>query len=216
MGFFSKDGRIVKAVLELKDAATSLDKKQHRANHLTPVEQAFNYAHKHGSACTWVIVSNFIETRLYRSSSSLEYERFLLNELDDEQQFKKFYYLLSKDNLISKSGKSAVDLLFEESEQAGEAITSQFYSDYKALRESLYESLRSSNPEIEPLRLFSSAQKILDRFIFICFCENNGELLPQNLFKDLIDNTKKSFSRSTTKIWDELIGLFVSIYKRKY
>jgi hypothetical protein len=73
LGFFTADTKIIRVAIELKDAKTDLDKKQHRINHLTPVEQAFSYAHKNGSGCGWVIVSNFVEIRLYKSSSSLEY-----------------------------------------------------------------------------------------------------------------------------------------------
>jgi hypothetical protein len=64
LGFFSKsaNSKEVRAVIELKDANKDLDKKQNRSSHLTPVEQAFTYANKNGAKCSWVIVSNFIET----------------------------------------------------------------------------------------------------------------------------------------------------------
>lgn len=77
----------IRVVIELKDARTSLDKKQNRSSHLTPVEQAFSYANKNGSKCGWVIVSNFVETRLYKSNSSLEYEVFDLREINSETDF---------------------------------------------------------------------------------------------------------------------------------
>ena len=69
LGFFSVMHKVndVRVVIELKDAKKDLDKKQNRSNHLTPVEQGFTYANKNGSKCGWVIVSNFVETRLYKS-----------------------------------------------------------------------------------------------------------------------------------------------------
>ena len=82
-------------VIELKDANTPLDKKQNRSNHMTPVEQAFSYANKQGKRCQWVIVSNFVETRLYHSNSSLEYETFSIINIDEKEQFKRFLYLLN-------------------------------------------------------------------------------------------------------------------------
>ncbi|MDD2494305.1 MAG: hypothetical protein PHE29_03850 [Tissierellia bacterium] len=70
LGFFTSiDKNDVRVVIELKDSNTNLDKKQNRSNHLTPVEQGFMYAHKNGTKCGWVIVSNFVETRLYKSNS---------------------------------------------------------------------------------------------------------------------------------------------------
>ena len=52
----------------------------------------------------------------------------------------------------------------------------------------------------------------MDRFTFICFCEDCG-LLPQHIFQRLIDSTHNSFSFSPTKLWDELRGLFIAIDK---
>ncbi len=212
LGFFTIKEKDIRAVIELKDACTDLDRKQNRANPQTPVEQAFSYANKNGAKCSWVIVSNFIEIRLYRSISSLEYERFLVTELNDEDAFKKFYYLLSKDNLISKPSKSIIDFLYAESEQAGQEICDKFYLDYKNLRQNLYTILRENNPGVDPLVLFTKSQKILDRFVFICFCEDSG-LLPLNIFKEMVNNAQKSFSMSPSKVWNELKGLFESIDK---
>src|SRR5271157_4151808 len=66
LGFFSLSGKEilgdVRAVVELKDALTDLDKPQHRQNdNRTPVEQAFSYSSKAGGKCKWVILSNFRE-----------------------------------------------------------------------------------------------------------------------------------------------------------
>jgi type I restriction-modification system DNA methylase subunit len=210
LGFFTADVNIVRAVIELKDAKTNLDKKQQRSNHLTPVEQAFGYANKNGSGCGWVIVSNFVEIRLYKSSSSLEYEKFLLTELDGETEFKRFYFLLCKDNLIAKAGKSLVDKLYDDNEQAREEISNEFYRDYKKLRADLFRALKAHNPQIDEMTLFSKAQKILDRFIFICFCENRM-LLPQGIFKSVIEAAQKSFDMTPNRLWVQLKGLFNSI-----
>jgi len=211
LGFFSKDIKIVRAVMELKDANTDLDKKQNRDNYLTPVEQAFQYAHKNGSGCGWVVVSNFIEIRLYKSVSSLEYEKFLVTSLDDEAEFKRFYFLLCKDNLISKAGKSVADKLYNENELARAEITNQFYNDYKTLRSDLYDALKEHNHGTDPMTLFNKAQKVLDRFIFVCFCENRM-LLPQGVFKNVIQVAKSSFVlEHKNLVWEQLRELFHSI-----
>jgi len=215
LGFFSTGSKIVRAVVELKDANTNLDKKQNRNNHLTPVEQAFQYAHKNGSGCGWVIVSNFVEIRLYKSASSLEYEQFFITKLDCEDEFKRFYFLLCKDNLIIKSGKSLMDKLYDDNELARAEISNQFYNDYKTLRSDLFEALKANNDGMDAMTLFSKAQKILDRFIFICFCENRM-LLPQGIFKNVIQAAKSSFvitydNKPLNRLWEQLRGLFHSI-----
>lgn len=214
LGFFYKDTgkKEVRVVIELKDARTPLDKKQNRSNHLTPVEQAFSYANKNGSKCGWVIVSNFVETRLYKSTSSLEYETFDMRKMKDEKEFLRFYYFLCRDHLISETGKSFIDDLYQENEAEGVDITNQFYKTYKEIRNNLFSTLKANNPDKDELLLFTKTQKLMDRFIFICFCED-CDLLPRNIFQKLIDNAKQSFVFSPNKLWDNLRGLFSSIDK---
>jgi hypothetical protein len=77
LGFFGPDGAITRAVIELKDAKTPLDKKQAgREKGYTPIEQAYLYATKF-DRCNWIIVSNFREIRLYNKSRTQDYvEKF--------------------------------------------------------------------------------------------------------------------------------------------
>lgn len=214
LGFFlgAHELNDVRVVIELKDANTNLDKKQNRSNHITPVEQGFSYANKNGRKCGWVIVSNFVETRLYKSNSSLEYEVFDITKMDNEKEFLRFYFLLCKDNLINEKEKSLIDRLYDENEKIGMDISKDFYKSYKEIRNNLYVSLKDTNSERNEIELFTKAQKIMDRFIFICFCESCG-LLPENIYKQLIETAHLSFSFSTNKIWSELKGLFQSIDK---
>ena len=214
LGFFNKASgkEEIRVVIELKDARTPLDKKQNRSSHLTPVEQAFSYANKNGSKCGWVIVSNFVETRLYKSISSLEYEVFDLRKIDNEAEFLRFYFLLCKENLINQTGNSLIDTLYQENEQMGVAISNDFYNEYKQIRNALYLNLKELNVECDPVFLFTKTQKIMDRFTFICFCEDCG-LLPQNIYKKLVDSVHNSFSFAPNKLWNELKGLFMSIDK---
>lgn len=214
LGYFNKStgNKDVRVVIELKDAKTSLDKKQHRSSHLTPVEQAFSYANKNGSKCGWVIVSNFIETRLYKSNSSLEYETFDMTKMDDEKEFLRFYFFLCKANLIKDSGKSVIDELYEENEAEGIDISNKFYKDYKTIRNNVFSAIKENNPNIDEITLFTKTQKLMDRFTFICFCEDCN-LLPQNVYQKLINNAKNSFLFTQSKLWNELKGLFASIDK---
>ena len=67
------------------------------------IEQGFSYANKNGSKCGWVIVSNFVEIRLYKSNSSLKYELFDMRNMKDEKEFLRLYYFLCKDHLIEEN-----------------------------------------------------------------------------------------------------------------
>ena len=211
LGFFSQTSTDVKAVIELKDGKTNLDERQNRHHDTrTPIEQAFSYQHKIGKSCKWVIVSNFIEIRLYHHSSSTEYEVFNISQLKIWEHFRRFYFLLSIDNLIAKVGDSNIDILFAKNEAEEVNISKQFYSEFKQARVKLFEYLKEHNPSRTDLFLLEKTQKFLDRFIFVSFCEDN-RLLPEKVFKSIIESGKKSFSFSDTKIWNELKGLFHAI-----
>ncbi|ARK21872.1 Eco57I restriction-modification methylase domain-containing protein [Sporosarcina ureae] len=212
LGFYSDTISDTRVVIELKDARTDLDTKQKRSNSQSPVEQAFSYQYKHRN-CKWVIVSNFKEIRLYNSSTMTEYEQFLIEDLAaDEDEFIKFYHLLSFENLINRDGSSFVDELHAKNEIEELNISEAFYKEYKIARQRLYQHLVDENKEINEITLLEKTQKILDRFIFICFCEDN-KLLPTNVFRQLVQTAKSSYEFSDQRIWSQLKGLFSSIDK---
>ncbi|MFJ7308824.1 Eco57I restriction-modification methylase domain-containing protein [Peribacillus frigoritolerans] len=212
LGFFTEAIQDVRVVIELKDAKTDLDKKQKRENNQTPVEQAFSYQYKMKN-CRWVLVSNFKEIRLYHSQTMTEYEEFLVEDLaSDEESFKKFFFLLNRNFLINRDGPAPIDELYVRNEAEEIKISETFYDDYKKVRKQLYSHLVENNNDIDEIILFEKTQKILDRFIFVCFCEDS-KLLPENVFRQVIQTAKSSFDISDTKIWNQLRGLFRSIDK---
>ncbi|PKN02847.1 hypothetical protein CVU76_02370 [Candidatus Dojkabacteria bacterium HGW-Dojkabacteria-1] len=211
LGFFTKDNKDTRVVIELKDAKTDLDKKQHRDTKQTPVDQAFNYASKEDK-CKWIIVSNFKEIRLYSKSRSQEYfERFMVLDLLDEQEFKRFYFLLSKDNLIKKEDNSVVDVLSLESNQQEQDITNDYYAKYKEVRLGLLNHLLENNKGISAEVLLEKTQKLLDRIVFTLFCEDTTELLPYEIVKNTYERALSSFASSDERVWNEFKGLFKSI-----
>ena len=182
LGFFSIEGKMiasdVRAVIELKDALTDLDKPQNRmGDKRTPVEQAFSYSSKAGGHCKWVIVSNFREIRLYHASDQSRFENFVLSQFLNPDSLKRFFFLLQKDRLISRTSESVVDMLYRERHEHEQKITKEFYSGYKNLRMELFEHIKQNNPDRDELMVLSKTQKLLDRFIFVCFSEN-ASLLP--------------------------------------
>lgn len=213
LGFYDNKKKDTRVVVELKDANTDLDSKQNRKGmNLSPIEQAFMYAPKYGSKCKWIIVSNFIEIRLYHSSNQLEYEKFYIKDLSNEDNLKKLYYLLNSEHLINNNSNSIVDDLYLKNKINEKNISSQFYSKYKQSRLQLFKSLKNNNPGVEEGILLEKTQKLMDRFIFICFCEDMALLKP-NTFNELITLADKSYEIGNEIIWNQLKGLFQSIDK---
>ena len=192
LGFFDADGKKdVRAVIELKGAKVSLDVRQKRIGDTrTPIEQAFNYAPKYGKNCQWVIVSNYKEIRLYRSNDMTEYQVFFLEKLKDDLEFKKFIYILSFYALVGTEKKKAKTIELSEEYQKNQAeIEKKFYNEYKAIRLHIFENMRKNNPPVNENTIIEKVQKLLDRFLFICFCEDKG-LLPNEIFYKTLEKGK--------------------------
>ena len=192
LGFFDVDGKKdVRAVIELKGAKVSLDVRQKRVGDTrTPVEQAFGYAPKYGSSCKWVIVSNYKEIRLYSQTEMNEYQVFFLEDLKDDLEFKKFIYILSFYYLVGTENKKAKTIeLSEEYQKNQTEIEKKFYNEYKTIRLHIFENMRKNNPKVNENIIIEKVQKLLDRFLFICFCEDKG-LLPNEIFYKTLEKGK--------------------------
>ena len=192
LGFFDVDGKKdVRAVIELKGAKVSLDVRQKRVGDTrTPVEQAFGYAPKYGSSCKWVIVSNYKEIRLYSQTEMNEYQVFFLEDLKDDLEFKKFIYILSFYYLVGTENKKAKTIeLSEEYQKNQTEIEKKFYNEYKTIRLHIFENMRKNNPTVNENIIIEKVQKLLDRFLFICFCEDKG-LLPNEIFYKTLEKGK--------------------------
>lgn len=203
LGHFA-DGKVdIIAPFELKGAKTKdLDAIMPGRNK-TPVQQAWEYA-TNNIGTKWVLVSNYLEIRLYGFGEGTEaYERFDMARLHEPQEYARFMLLLSADNLLS--GKTA-DLL-KESRKEDKDITDALYADYKALRSTLIEGIQQTSPSIDPLESIATAQTILDRVLFIAFAEDTG-LLPKNILEQAFESEDKFNPRP---VWDNFKGLFSAI-----
>lgn len=219
LGFFAMQGSEsvsrVHAVIELKDASHDLDKGQKRQNDKrTPVEQAFSYAPKAGGNCKWVIVSNYLELRLYHASDQSKYERFELSRLAEPNELRRLLFLMHRDNLLplaENETTSRTEELFAARVKEEDRITKEFYAEYKRARNDLFKHLCAANPSAPELLVLNKTQKLLDRVIFVCFVEDK-EIIPRRTFRRLLDDVKRDkFNRSDTKIWDRVRGLFAAI-----
>ncbi|TAE23099.1 MAG: N-6 DNA methylase [Candidatus Kapaibacterium sp.] len=219
LGFFAMQGNEtnsrVYAVIELKDASHDLDKGQKRQNDKrTPVEQAFSYAPKAGGNCKWVIVSNYLELRLYHHSDQSKYERFELSRLTEPHEIKRLLFLMHRENLLPLAENEAIsrtEELFAARVKEEDRITKEFYAEYKQARNNLFKHLCAANSSAPELLVLNKTQKLLDRVIFVCFAEDK-EIIPRRTFRRLLDDVKRDkFNRSDTKIWDRVRGLFAAI-----
>lgn len=211
LGHFSTDKGRVTAVVEIKDVNTSLDRSQRREGNLSPIQQAFKYKPQYKD-CAFVIATNFYEIRLFRDNQ-LDYESFTLDSLVDSSNnyynFRKFYYLLNAENFVIKHGKSNTEKLLSEIRIEQEKITKEFYRDYKDLRQSLINNLVKNNTNNYDFNaIIEKAQKIIDRIVFICFCEDK-DLLPENKLQEVVFHTEKL--GLTIPVWDILKGFFKAI-----
>lgn len=164
LGYFFADGKneVVKVVIEMKDAATDLDKKQTRTdNKQTPIEQAFSYAPKSGGNCKWVIVSNMLEIRFYDALDQSKYQVYLLKELVNESKLKELLYLFHKDRFVKENELSH---------------TEKFYDHVKTLKPK----------DIQPIHIIDRMYYSLKRFTGLDFVDPNyiSAIPPFNILPD--------------------------------
>ena len=213
LGYFSitdekEIKRDIRAIIELKNANTPLDKPQNRKNFKgSPVEQAFTYAHKSGEKCKWVIVSNFLEIRLYQANDINKYEKFDILALTEDSEFERFYYLLSYGQLFLQRQLSVIEFALENRLEIEEKITNEFYKLYKYLREVFVNHLILHNPEIPPLELLGYAQTIIDRVVFISVVKDFN-LISQRTLNNIEKYLELSFRTDGNGFWEELKYLF--------
>jgi hypothetical protein len=166
----------------------------------TPVQQAWEYAVGVPGA-KWVLVSNMLELRLYAFGGGIEaYESFDLARLTEPEEYARFMLLLSADRLLT--GATA-DLL-EASRRADKDITDDLYRDYKALRGALIEAIATAAPSMPALDRIATAQKILDRVLFVAFAEDTG-LLPDDTLASAYEAINEF---DPQPIWRNFLGLF--------
>ena len=196
------DGK-VQAVIELKGCDTT---------DLSKVEnQAFGYK-AHNPTANLVIISNFAKLRLYIEDASdfLEFNIFAM----PQEQFELLYLCLSLENVKSSTALK----LKKESVSAENSITDKLYADYSAFKRALFADICQLNiggeslplapkaetafsatpssgdtpqrPVVDKLTLFKKTQKLLDRILFVLFCEDRG-LLPENSVAKIIDQWQK-------------------------
>jgi N-6 DNA Methylase len=180
----------------------------------------------------WGIVTDMNEFRLYWFDKGHHQSlRFSIHAEDlfrgsslisgnEAARFDRFLFrkVFHRSTLISETGRPLLLGLISQQRFSDRQLESTFYSEYRKFREHLYLTLLERNGEGTPRfpgtrgRLVRLAQKILDRCIFIFFCEDMGQALafpPKLLQEFLIDRSKDQyFDPDSTTIWQDMLRLF--------
>ncbi len=160
----------------------------------------------------WFLVTSVTETRLhYKGADQITYERFPLRELaDDDATFARFVFLLGADRVVPPGGgPNHLAELLTRSRKVGKQVTDDYYAEYGGLRERTFAALCLSNPGEPPAKLLAATQKLLDRVLFVCFCEDRG-LMPDGIVARAY-SAGNAFTGGA--VYDNFKGLFRSVDK---
>ncbi len=169
-----------RALLELKGPTSNIDRD--RSSGRTPVQQVWDYLNE-VPLCPWGVVSNIVSFRLYhRTKTTRTYEHFTLQELRDKNRFREFYCLFERGGFLPALAgqKPRCDDLLERSERKQREVGAELYTLYHDQRISLIRRLRRPPHDFTVDQAIHVAQKLLDRIIFIAFCEDR-RLLPSGI-----------------------------------
>ena len=111
--------------------------------------------------------------------------------------------LLSSENLL---GTRLAELLLT-SKQADKDISVQLYADYQSLRVKLIEAVDAATAGADKVQAVNTAQKILDRVLFVAFAEDRG-LLPAHSLQSAFTTVN---AYNPLPVWDNFKGLFKAI-----
>ncbi len=241
LGFFGQaDMEEIPQVLgEFKDDRSGLDKPQsNRPNDRSPVDQCLDYLRESRTGLispilpTWGLVTDMNEFRLYLYGNKAQYQRFVIKPAegdlahsllgdDTDAAFHRFlfYKTFHRDSLLATSGKSPLEKLLDAQITHEEALENEFYKEYHAYREAIYKALRKHNPQYEQegrlRRLVKFTQRIMDRCIFILYCEDMGRELsfPPNVLRDVLIyvSNDEYYDPNGTNAWNRIRQLFVSM-----
>jgi len=189
-------------------------------------EQLWNYLEHHPKA-KWGIVTNFNEITLYHHAGRKLKKQtfyFVVPEelaarkccLHDEDELIRFLAIFRKDRLTDREGQSPTEKMLSGQGLEEKKVEKEFYGKYAGLRKELISEIAEHNPAYRKNRqeLISVAQKILDRLIFIWFCEDSREeLLPRGILQRVIAG-RTALSpelRSENDVWEEIRRLFRAV-----
>ena len=210
IGRFREQGvEQLRALIELKGPTANIDRD--RFGGRTPVQQCWYYLNARPD-CPWGIVCNYVGFRLYhRSGGTRKYEHYTLQQLRGLKAFRKFRLLFGRDGMlpITSSQKPLLDRLLKETGEKQREVGEDLYKDYHQWRVDLIGHLREPPKSKSLDEAVHIAQKLVDRVIFVAFCEDR-HLLPSDSLERAY-NDIPPFTKVTNPRWLNFLSLFRSI-----
>jgi len=210
IGSFSAEGKLLpSAMIELKGPKVNVDRD--RFDGRTPVQQLWDYLNVVPN-CPWGIVCNYVSFRLYhRLKTPRAYELFTLQELRDEQRFRQFYCLFARGGLLPDLGGQTprAEALLKQTDARQLEVGAELYTHYHQNRVALINHLMRPPHRKSLDQAIHAAQLLLDRIIFVAFCEDR-RLLPAESIGMAWEDIP-AFTRVTNPRWQNFLNLFRSI-----
>lgn len=198
-----------RALIELKGPKVNVDRD--KSGGRTAVQQCWDYLNE-VPKCPWGIVCNCVSFRLYHKDYPPRvYELFTLQDLRKRDVFLQFYWLLERGGLLPPGlGQlPRADALLEKCSKRQREVGDKLYSDYHDNRVRLIQHLTSPVHDKALDSAIRIAQKLVDRVVFVAFCEDRGLLPDRSLFRAW--NEVPPFHRVTNPKWQNYLDLFRSV-----
>jgi len=220
LGASREPPRVFSAVVELKSPGTPLDRPQASYGNRTPVDQAFDYAREIFQV-RWVVVSDMVLLRLYAVESQDDYEEVDLRscvgrgaEITDA--LRRLHFLFGRGYLVDGHEESQVSSLYHKSTIHRIEVRDGFYEAYREIRADLYAAIRSAcslrGEEADAVELLRTTQRLLDRMMFIYYCEDHPQgLLPNGLIERVTNAASTLPGSNPNRVYGSLKALFREI-----
>jgi hypothetical protein len=198
-----------RVVIELKGALVDLDHDKPAGR--TPVQQCWDYLNQLPDT-PWGIVSNYATIRLYHKSHPMRaYEEFTVADFLDPERVRQFYYVFEKAGLVgskAKADKPRAEMLLVRTQNKQREVGDKLYNYYSDQREQLIDELEKLKGMTQD-QAIRAAQRLLDRIVFMAFCEDRG-LLPEKLLESTWKNVAP-LARATNPRWRNFLDAFHAI-----
>jgi type I restriction-modification system DNA methylase subunit len=196
-------------LMELKGPTVNIDRDRFRGR--TPVQQCWDYLNA-VAECPWGVVCNYVGFRLYhRGKTPRRFVHFALRDLRDPQRFAEFYCLFSRGGLLPGllGHPPRAEVLLRQTDERQREVGDELYRRYQDQRLALIRHLREPPHEKSLDAAIHAAQVLLDRILFIAFCEDRG-LLPAKSIETAWRDVG-AFSLAVNPRWQRFRDLFRSI-----
>ncbi|MEP0848160.1 MAG: N-6 DNA methylase [Phycisphaerae bacterium] len=208
IGSFAPGSAAPRVLIELKGPTVNVDRS---AGGRTPVQQLWDYLNAQPD-CPWGIVCNYVSFRLYhRDHTPRAFEIYTLADMDVRPElFREFYALFQRDGLLRPyaNGEPRADRLLRESGERQREVGDELYELYRQQRAELIQHLHQEHGKSvdDAIRI---AQRLIDRIIFIAFCEDR-ELIASKALRRAWEQLDP-YHFATNPRWKNFLNLFRAV-----